>query len=95
MSHNKRRSSLKFYLENMDDAQNEIGTPQPTHDIPDSSPEGPLKVLTSGTYRGSSGDSQRTNTKIDNLTKKCFLEVIALILHIYSCLLQEKNIQKF
>ena len=32
--------------------------------------EGPLKVPTSGTYKGPSGDSQRTNTKTDDLMKK-------------------------
>ena len=30
---------------------------QPAHDVPGTSPEGPLKVLTSGTSRGPSGDS--------------------------------------
>ena len=38
------------------------------------SPEGSLKVLTSGTYKGSSGDSQGTNTKTDELTKKLFFK---------------------
>ena len=39
-------------------------TPQLAHDVPRTSPEGSLKVLTSGTYRGPSGDSQGTNTKL-------------------------------
>ena len=43
---------------------------QPGHDIPGTSPEGPLKVLTSETYRGPSGDPQRINAKTDNLMKK-------------------------
>ena len=43
---------------------------QPTHDIPGKSPEDPLKVLTSGTFRGPSGDSQVANTKTDGLMKK-------------------------
>ena len=30
---------------------------QPARDVPGTSPEGPLKVLTSGTSRGPSGDS--------------------------------------
>ena len=30
---------------------------QPERDVPGTSPEGPLKVLTSGTSRGPSGDS--------------------------------------
>ena len=33
---------------------------------------GPLKVLTSGIYRGPSGESQGTNTKIDDFMKKLF-----------------------
>ena len=40
--------------------------PAGTRDVPGTSPEGPLKVLTSGTSRGPSGDSQGTNTKIDD-----------------------------
>ena len=53
---------------------------QSAHDIPGTYVEGPLKVLTSGTYRGPSGDSRGTNTKINDLTKKLFLEAIALVL---------------
>ena len=34
-------------------------TTQPTHDVPGTSPEGPLKVLTSGTYRQLSGDQYK------------------------------------
>ena len=45
---------------------------QPTRDVPGTSPDGPLKVLTCGTSRGPSGDSQGTNTKIDDLMKKLF-----------------------
>ena len=41
-----------------------IGNTQPAHDIPGTSPEGPLNVLTSGTYkwtfRGLSGDQYKT-----------------------------------
>ena len=44
-----------------------IGTRRPRD-----APEGPLKVLMSGTYKGPSGDSQRTNTKIDDFMKKLF-----------------------
>ena len=43
---------------------------QPARDVPGTSPEGPLKVLTSRTSRGFSGDSQGTKTKIDDLMKK-------------------------
>ena len=42
----------------------------PAHDVPGTSPEAPLKVLTSGTYREPSGDPQGTNTKTNNLMKK-------------------------
>ena len=44
-------------------------------DVPNTlgtSPEGPLKVLTSGIYRRSSGNFQETNEKIDDLMKKIF-----------------------
>ena len=44
----------------------------PARDIPGTSPEGPLKVLMSETSRGPSGDSQATNTKIDDLMKNSF-----------------------
>ena len=43
---------------------------QPAHDVPETSPEGPIDVLTSGTYRGPPGESRETNIKIDDLTKK-------------------------
>ena len=44
----------------------------PAHDILGASPESPLKILTSRAYRGPSGDSQGTNTKIDSFMKKLF-----------------------
>ena len=47
-----------------------IGNTQPTHDVPGTSPEGPLKVLTSGTCKGPSGNSRGTNTKIYDFMKK-------------------------
>ena len=40
--------------------------PRSAHDILGTSPEGPLKVLTFETYRGPSGESQGTNTKIND-----------------------------
>ena len=55
---------------------------QPAHDVPGTSPEGPLKVLTSGTYRGPSRD-QYENWWFNE--KKCFLEAIILVLYMYSC----------
>ena len=42
---------------------------QLAHDDLWKSPDGPLKVLTSGTYRGLSKDSQGTNTKTGDLMK--------------------------
>ena len=49
-----------------------IGNTQSTHDDLGTSPEGPLKMLTSGTDRRSSGDSQGNHTNIDNFMKKFF-----------------------
>ena len=45
-----------------------MGLSQPAADVWYTSPKGTLKVLMSGTNRGSSGGFQRTNEKIDNLT---------------------------
>ena len=59
-----------------------IGNTQPAHDAPRTSPESLLKVLTSGTYRGPSGDSQGTNTKIDDFMKKLFLRSIRVVYYI-------------
>ena len=65
-----------------------IGSTQPAHDVLGMSPEGPLKVLTSGTYDGPSGDSQWTNIKIDDFMKKLFFRsntpcIIYLFLFFY------------
>ena len=49
-----------------------IGNTQPAHDVPRTSTEGLRKVLMSGTYKGPSGDSQGTNTKIDGCMKTLF-----------------------
>ena len=74
-------------------------TSQLTRDILGTSPEGYLKILTSGAYRGHLGDSQETNTKTyDVLIKKLFSEAVVIVLHIYSCFLQKQRnqeIQKF
>ena len=45
---------------------------QPAQDNPETFPEGLLKDLTSETYRGPSGDSQGTNTKIYDLLIKLY-----------------------
>ena len=68
---------------------------QPAHDIPGTSPEGPLKVPTSGTSRGPSADSQETNTKIDDLMKKLFFKCISpCFTHLFLFFTGKTNIQK-
>ena len=72
-----------------------IGNTQPAHDVPETSSESLLKVLTSGNYRGPSGDYQGTNTKTDDFMKKLFFRSIrVLVLHICFCFLQEEQIFK-
>ena len=71
-----------------------IGTTQPAHDVPETSPECLLKVLTSRNCKRPSGDSQGTNTKMMILWKTCFTEVIVLALYICFCFLQEEQIFK-
>ena len=51
---------------------------QAARDVPETSPEGPPKVLTSGISRGPLGDSYGTNKKIDDLIKKCFFRCTSL-----------------
>ena len=69
---------------------------QPAHDVPGTSPESLLKVLTSGTSRGPSGDSQGTNTKNDVLIKKVFFRSNSpFITHLSLFVTGEPNIQKF
>ena len=68
-----------------------IENTHPTHDVPGTSPEGPLKVLTSGTYRGLSG----TNTKIDDFMKKLFFSSNSLcIIYLFLFFTVRTNIQK-
>ena len=47
---------------------------QPTRDVCETSREGPLKFLTTGTSRGPSRDCNGTNIKIDDLMKKLFFK---------------------
>ena len=42
-----------------------IGNTQPARDVSGTSPESPLRVLTSEIYKEPSGDPQGTNTKIE------------------------------
>ena len=73
-----------------------IGNAQPAHDVPRTSPEGLLKVLTSGFYKGPSGDSQGTNTKIDDFMKKLFLRSNSpCITYLFLFFTGRTNIQKF
>ena len=72
-----------------------IGNTQAAHDVPGTSPDSLLKVLMYGTYREPSGDSQGTNTKIDDFMKKLFFRSIrVLVLHICFCFLQQEQIFK-
>ena len=69
---------------------------QPAHDILGMFPEDPLKVLTSGTYRRPSGDSQGTNTIIVVLMKKLFFRCNSpCITHLFLLFTGRRNIQKF
>ena len=68
-------------------------TLQLAHEVPGTSLEGPLNVLTSATCRGPSGDSQGHQYKSWWFNEKiCFLGAIVLVLHVYSCFLQEEQI---
>ena len=48
------------------------GLSQSANDVPRTSAEVTLKVVTSWTYRGPSGEHQETNTKTNDLMKKLF-----------------------
>ena len=54
---------------------------QPAHEVPGMSPEGPLIVLTFEISRDPSGDSQETNTNIDDLMKKLFFRCSSPVKH--------------
>ena len=71
-----------------------LGSSQTTHNVLGTSPKDPLKVLTFGTYRGPSANFQGANTKINELMIKFILELIVLVLHVYSCFSQEEKILK-
>ena len=63
---------------------------------PGTSPKDPLKVLTSWTSRGPSGDSQGTNRKIDNLMKKVFFSCnSSCFTHLLLFFTVKTNMQKF
>ena len=69
---------------------------QLTHNVPGTSPEVPLKILTSGTYRGPSGNSQGTNIKTDDLMKNlCFRSSSPCIKDLFLHFTGRTNIQNF
>ena len=73
-----------------------IGNTQQAHDVPETAPEDPLKDLTSGTARRPTGDSQGTNTKIDDfMKKKIFRSNSPCIAYLFLLFTRRKNIQKF
>ena len=65
------------------------GNTQPAHDVPRISPEGPLRVLATGTYSGLPGDQYKDWRFYEN---NYFSDVIALILHICFWFLHEEKI---
>ena len=58
---------------------------------PQTSPEGSLKLLTSGAYREISGEQYKNGLFFE---KNVFSEVIVLVLHVCFCFLQEEQIFK-
>ena len=68
-----------------------LGLTQPAHGDPGTSPEGHLKVLTSRTCTGPSGDQYK---KLLEAIIKKLLEAIVLLLYIYFCFLQEEQLFK-
>ena len=69
---------------------------QPAQDNPGMSPEGPLKVLTSRTYRVPSGDSQGTNAKTYNLMIKLYFRSSSpCITYLFLIFTGKTNIQIF
>ena len=73
-----------------------IGNTKPAYDVLGTSPEGSLKVLTSETYSGLSGDSQETNTKIDDFMKKLFFGSSSpCTKYLFLFFTERTNIQKF
>ena len=66
------------------------------HHVPGTSPEGFIKFLISGTYKGPSGNSQGSNTKTDSLMKKLFFRSNSpCITCLFVLFTGRANIQKF
>ena len=68
----RKRKILIVFDDMIADIMTNKNFPQPACGVLETSFEGVLKVLMSGTYRETSGDSQWTNTKIDDLMKRLF-----------------------
>ena len=69
---------------------------QLAHNVSGISPEGYLKVLTSGTCRKPSADSYGTNKEIDDLMKKVLFKCNSLCFtHLLLFFTGKTNIQKF
>ena len=69
---------------------------QPAHGVPWTFSEDLLKVLMSRTYKGLSGDSQGTNTKIDDFMKKLFFRSNSpCITYLFLFFTERTNSQKF
>ena len=62
-----------------------------SHDYTGTSPEGPLKVLTAGTYRGPWRDSEETN--INDLLRKLYFR--SYIVFVFPALYGKSNVQMF
>ena len=78
------------------DIQSSETLTQRVHDVLGTSPEDPVKVLRCRTYRGPLGDSQGTNTKIDDFMKKLFFRSNSpCIIHLFLFITGRTNIQKF
>ena len=75
-----------------------IGSTQPCleDDASETSPEGPLKVLTFEIFRGPSEDSQGVTTKTDDFIKKLFFRSNSpCIIYLLLFFTGKANIQKF
>ena len=75
---------------------NLLNTTQPARDMSGTSPEGPVKILTSGTSSGPSGDSSGTNEKIDYLMKRVFFRCnSSCFTHLLLFFTGKTNMQEF
>ena len=69
---------------------------QLTHNVPETSPEVPLKILRSETYRGPSENSQGTNIKTDDLMNNLYFRSSSpCIKYLFLHFTGRTNIQNF